>query len=94
MGKASDTLHQQIPIILTNTNSKSLCAGKMTVIGKKKTIKKIRKTLEKKDMRHISIAVTVEKEFEAEKFDKAVYHLHNQVKKWFRSLKFLDKIFN
>jgi hypothetical protein len=26
-------------------------------------------------MRHISTAVTVEKEFEAEKFDKAVYHL-------------------
>jgi menaquinone-dependent protoporphyrinogen IX oxidase len=68
--------------LLTNTKGKTFSVVvEMRGSGAEKTLEKIRDALEKKDMRFISSAVTVEEEVEAGEFDQTVSKLVESIKK-------------
>ena len=67
--------------LLTNTQGKTFSVlVEMKESGAEKTIEKIRDALEKKDMKFITAAVTVEEEVEAREFDQTVFKLAESIK--------------
>ena len=68
--------------LLTNTQDKTFSVlVEMGSRGDEKTIEKIRNTMEKKGMRFVSSAVTVEKDVDAGEFDNTVSNLAESIKK-------------